>query len=153
MSVTGKGDALAADDFDGWGVGDPGNCNAISCAKTPNFQRLLDEYPHTVLQTSGEVVGLPAGQMGNSEVGHLNIGAGRIVYQDLTRIDLAVRKGELGSNPVLAEAMQHAIKNNAALHLMGLLSDGGVHSDIEHLFGLLQMAADFGLKRVFVQAF
>lgn len=154
VSVTGKVKRpLLLMILDGWGVGDPGNCNAISCAKTPNFQRLLDEYPHTVLQTSGESVGLPAGQMGNSEVGHLNIGAGRIVYQDLTRIDLAVRKGELGSNPVLAEAMQHAKKNNAALHLMGLLSDGGVHSDIEHLFGLLQMAAEFGLKRVFVQAF
>ena len=103
VSVTGKVKRpLLLMILDGWGVGDPGNCNAISCAKTPNFQRLLDEYPHTVLQTSGESVGLPAGQMGNSEVGHLNIGAGRIVYQDC-QIDLAVRKGELGANPVLAE--------------------------------------------------
>ena len=139
--------------LDGWGIGAPSNCNAVTCASTPNFHRLMNEYPNTLLQTSGEAVGLPAGQMGNSEVGHLNIGAGRIVYQDLTRIDRAVRSGEITANPALAEALQQAKKNNSALHLMGLLSDGGVHSEIEHLFSLLEMVRGFGLERVFVHAF
>jgi 2,3-bisphosphoglycerate-independent phosphoglycerate mutase len=139
--------------LDGWGIEPPSDCNAVTCAKTPNYCRLLSEYPHTRLETSGEAVGLPAGQMGNSEVGHLNIGAGRVVYQDLTRIDLAVRTGELSTNPVLLEAVKNVTNKQTALHLMGLLSDGGVHSHIQHLYGLLEMAKQAGVERVFIHAF
>ena len=139
--------------LDGWGIESPGECNAVTCAKTPNYCRLLKEYPHTRLETSGEAVGLPAGQMGNSEVGHLNIGAGRVVYQDLTRIDLAVRTGELSTNPVLRKAVSNVKNKQTALHLLGLLSDGGVHSHLQHLYGLLEMAKQAGVERVFIHAF
>ncbi|NPV89698.1 MAG: 2,3-bisphosphoglycerate-independent phosphoglycerate mutase [Firmicutes bacterium] len=139
--------------LDGWGDCDTGDANAVICGNTPNFRRLSKTYPYTTLHTSGEAVGLPAGQMGNSEVGHLNIGSGRIVYQDLTRIDKAIRDGELFKNPVLNQAMDEAKRNGSALHLMGLLSDGGVHSHIQHLLALLEMAKRKGLTRVFVQAY
>jgi 2,3-bisphosphoglycerate-independent phosphoglycerate mutase len=111
----------------------------------------LARFPHTRLEAAGEAVGLPAGQMGNSEVGHLNLGAGRIVYQDLTRISLAIANGSFFANPVLREAMEKA--RSSALHLMGLVSDGGVHSHLEHLYGLLELARRHGLSRVFVHAF
>lgn len=139
--------------LDGWGECPDRDNNAVRCGETPNFFRLMASYPHTLLQTSGEAVGLPAGQMGNSEVGHLNIGAGRIVYQDLTRIDKDIREGGFFKNPVLSEAMEKARENDSALHLMGLLSDGGVHSHIRHLFALLEMARQKGVSRVYVQAF
>lgn len=138
--------------LDGWGLSPHREGNAIALADTPNMTRYWQEFPHATLQASGEAVGLPAGQMGNSEVGHLNIGAGRVVYQDLTRINLAVKDGTFFRNPVLVEAMDKA-KQKGSLHLLGLLSDGGVHSHIDHLKALLQMAADHGLKQVFVHAF
>ncbi|NLK52154.1 MAG: 2,3-bisphosphoglycerate-independent phosphoglycerate mutase [Syntrophomonadaceae bacterium] len=139
--------------LDGWGEAPPNQCNAVTCALTPNFNQLLQNYPHTLLETSGEAVGLPAGQMGNSEVGHLNIGAGRIVYQELTRIDRAIRSRELLQNSVFGKAIETVQHNGSALHLLGLLSDGGVHSHIQHLFGLLDMAREKGLEKVWVHAF
>ena len=127
--------------------------NAMAQANLPNYRMFLMEYPHCTLACSGEEVGLPEGQMGNSEVGHLNIGAGRVVYQELTRITRAVRDGSFFRNEVLLDAVKHAKENNKSLHLMGLLSDGGVHSHISHLLALLDLAAGQNLSRVFVHAF
>ena len=139
--------------LDGWGEGRPGAGNAIDQARIPNYHTLAQEYPRTTLEASGEAVGLPAGVMGNSEVGHLNIGAGRIVYQELTRINKAVRDNSFYANPVLNQVMDTARENGTALHLMGLLSDGGVHSHIDHLYALLALAKQKGLTKVFVHAF
>ncbi len=138
--------------LDGWGVSDEREGNAIALAKKPCYDGLLSKYPHALLEASGEAVGLPEGQMGNSEVGHLNIGAGRIVYQELTRINRAIRSGELAANPVLVKALDTALREDKPLHLLGLLSDGGVHSHILHLFSLLEMAKAKGLRQVFVHA-
>jgi len=136
--------------LDGWGHREAVKGNAIAQANLPNFHHLEDTYPHTFLQASGEAVGLPEGQMGNSEVGHLNMGAGRVVYQELTRINKAIKDGTLFENPVLIEAMQNAHRNNKAFHLLGLLSDGGVHSHIAHLFALLEMAKKQELEEVYI---
>jgi 2,3-bisphosphoglycerate-independent phosphoglycerate mutase len=138
--------------MDGFGISPTQEGNAIAHARKPNLERLWKEYPTTTLKASGLAVGLPRGQMGNSEVGHLNLGGGRIVYQDLTRISLAVEKGTFASNPVLQEAMNLARKGGSKLHLIGLLSDGGVHSHITHLYALLEMARSMDLSRVFVHA-
>ncbi len=138
--------------FDGWGLTESRDRNAIHLARTPVYQELLDRYPHGALVTSGEAVGLPAGQMGNSEVGHMNIGAGRVVYQDLTRIDRSIRSGDFFRNPALAAAMTRCGGDRHALHLVGLVSDGGVHSHQQHLIALLDMAARLGVARVFVHA-
>ena len=119
---------------------------------TPNLKRLKNTYPHTRLRCSGEAVGLPDGVMGNSEVGHMNIGAGRVVYQDLVRINKAVREGDFFENPTLKAIMTQVKSARSALHLIGLVSDGGVHSDIHHLLALLDMARKNGLKQVFVHA-
>ncbi len=139
--------------LDGWGYRAETKANAIALARKPTYDRLLREYPNTLIHTSGPFVGLPEGQMGNSEVGHLNIGAGRIVHMDITRIDLMIQNGEFFSHPVLVEAMQHARSDGRKLHLFGLLSDGGVHSRQEHLYALVKMAKQQGLERVFVHAF
>ncbi|MDD2433202.1 MAG: 2,3-bisphosphoglycerate-independent phosphoglycerate mutase [Clostridia bacterium] len=136
--------------LDGWGISEEEEGNAIALARKPFYNQLKEQYPHCVLEASGEAVGLPAGQMGNSEVGHLNIGAGRIVYQELTRINRAIRSGEFKRNIVLNQALEKAIKNKSALHLMGLLSDGGVHSHIEHLFALLDLAKEKGVKKLYL---
>lgn len=136
--------------MDGFGIGPDDEGNAIARARKPNLERIWKDYPTTTLGASGLAVGLPRGQMGNSEVGHLNLGGGRVVYQDYTRISLAVEEGTLFQNPVLMEAMEKA--RGGRLHLMGLLSDGGVHSHITHLFALLEMAKKSGLKDVYVQA-
>jgi 2,3-bisphosphoglycerate-independent phosphoglycerate mutase len=138
--------------LDGWGIDPPGPGNAVSLAQTPNLNRLLAEYSHTRLKTSGRNVGLPSGVMGNSEVGHLNIGAGRIVYQDLTRIDLSIEEGTFFDNPTLNQAVTRAIEKHSALHLMGLVSDGGVHSQLTHILALLDLAKRRGLTRVFLHA-
>ncbi|HNY34226.1 MAG TPA: 2,3-bisphosphoglycerate-independent phosphoglycerate mutase [Methanothrix soehngenii] len=138
--------------MDGFGISPTQEGNAIANARKPNLERLWKQYPTTTLKASGLAVGLPRGQMGNSEVGHLNLGGGRIVYQDLTRISLAVEKGTFASNPVLQEAMNLARKGGSKLHLIGLLSDGGVHSHITHLYALLEMARSMDLSRVFVHA-
>jgi len=139
--------------LDGWGYRAETNANAIALARKPTYDRLLREYPNTLIHTSGPFVGLPEGQMGNSEVGHLNIGAGRIVHMDITRIDLMVQNGEFFKHPVLLDAMKHAKTGGRKLHLFGLVSDGGVHSRQEHLYALLKMAKQQGLERVFVHAF
>jgi len=139
--------------LDGWGINEQKENNAIARARIPYLSGLLERYPHTVLGTSGEDVGLPEGQMGNSEVGHLNMGAGRVVYQELTRISRSIRERDFYDNPVLLETLEKVRENGGALHLMGLLSDGGVHSHINHLYALLELARDQGLDRVFVHAF
>jgi 2,3-bisphosphoglycerate-independent phosphoglycerate mutase len=138
---------------DGWGEAPPSEDNAIALADTPTFDRWRREHPWTTLQASGEAVGLPAGLMGNSEVGHLNLGAGRMVPQDLLRIDLALADGSFFRNPALVEAMERGKRPGAALHLLGLVSDGGVHSQERHLFSLLKMARDHRVPRVVVHAF
>jgi len=139
--------------LDGWGYRAETNANAIALARKPIYDRLLREYPNTLIHTSGKFVGLPEGQMGNSEVGHLNIGAGRIVHMDSTRIELMIANGEFFSNPVLVDAMKNARAGGRRLHLFGLVSDGGVHSYQTHLYALLKMAKQNGVERVFVHAF
>ncbi len=139
--------------LDGWGYAAPGPANAISLARKPNYDKLLAEFPNTLIHTSGRYVGLPTGQMGNSEVGHLNIGAGRVVYMDITKIDLMIENGEFYKNPALLDAMAKARTGERRLHLFGLLSDGGVHSHQKHLYALLRMAKQNGVERVFVHAF
>jgi 2,3-bisphosphoglycerate-independent phosphoglycerate mutase len=138
--------------LDGWGIRAERDHNAIARARTPVYDALLARYPHAQLVASGEAVGLPAGQMGNSEVGHTNMGAGRVVYQDLTRIDKSIREGELFENTVLQAAMDRCRDGRHALHFIGLLSDGGVHSHERHLHAMIEMAARRGVQRIFVQA-
>lgn len=139
--------------LDGWGERAETDHNAIAQADLPNWRRLLAEYPHTVIDTHGGKVGLPEGQMGNSEVGHMNIGAGRIVYQDLTRIDAALADGSFQQNPALLEACNAATSRNATLHVMGLVSPGGVHSSERHIRAMLDLAAAQGVANVAVHAF
>ena len=139
--------------LDGWGYGRNDESNAILAANTPFFDSLIEKYPNSKLEASGTAVGLPAGQMGNSEVGHMNIGAGRVVYQELGRIHKAVEDNELPSNPVLKEAFEYAKQNNKSVHLIGLLSDGGVHSHIKHIKGLCDATAAYHLNKVFIHAF
>lgn len=127
--------------------------NAVAQSKKPNFDRFWNSYPHAQLTASGEAVGLPEGQMGNSEVGHLNIGAGRIVYQSLTRVNVSIREGEFERNETFLNAINHVKEKGTNLHLFGLLSDGGVHSHIQHLFALLKLAAQEGVNNVYVHAF
>lgn len=139
--------------LDGWGYGRQDDSNAIYKANTPFFDELIKKYPNSRLQASGEAVGLPEGQMGNSEVGHLNIGAGRIVYQELVRVNKAIREKELDNNPVLLDTIRYVKESGKKLHLIGLVSDGGVHSHINHLKGLLTIMKNKGLDQVFVHAF
>ena len=139
--------------MDGWGLGKVASADAVQQAHTPFVDSLYNRYPHTTLVTCGEAVGLPEGQMGNSEVGHLNLGAGRIVYQELQRINVAMREGLFAKNPHLLAALLYAAKNNKPLHLMGLVSDGGVHSHINHVKALLDVCADHKIKEVYVHAF
>ena len=139
--------------LDGWGVAPAAAGNAASVAKTPNLDKYFAEYPHTTLQASGKFVGLPEGQIGNSEVGHLNIGAGRIIYQNLTRITKAIEDGDFFTNPVLCDVMAKTKTNDSSLHLMGLVSDGGVHSHLTHLLALVRMAKEQGLKNIYIHAF
>lgn len=138
--------------LDGWGIGQRSESNAIEQANTPYMDALVEKYPHSQLRTSGEDVGLPDGQMGNSEVGHLNIGAGRVVYQDLVRINRAVADNSIAENPELIEAFTYARDNNKQVHFIGLVSDGGVHSLDKHLYKLCDLTGEYGLERVFVHA-
>ena len=139
--------------LDGWGINPRKEGNAIYQAHPPFYNGLLERYPHTRIYTSGKAVGLPEGQMGNSEVGHMTLGAGRIVYQDFTRINQAIADGSFFKNSALIGAMEAAKREKSALHLMGLVSEGGVHSHVDHLFALLEMAQASGLKQVFIHAF
>jgi 2,3-bisphosphoglycerate-independent phosphoglycerate mutase len=139
--------------LDGWGYRAERSNNAIALARKPNYDQLLRDYPNTLIQASSRFVGLPQGQMGNSEVGHLNIGAGRVVYMDITKIDVMIENGSFFSNPVLMQAMKQAQSGGRQLHLFGLVSDGGVHSHQNHLYALLKMAKQNGLDRVLVHCF
>jgi len=139
--------------LDGWGLATKISASAIDAAKTPYINSLYKKYPHSKLQASGLAVGLPEGQMGNSEVGHMNIGAGRVVYQDLVKLNKAVEERELDKNEVLLEAFNYAKKNNKSVHLIGLVSDGGVHSHINHLKGICTIAHNEGIKNLFIHAF
>jgi 2,3-bisphosphoglycerate-independent phosphoglycerate mutase len=139
--------------MDGWGLGPDYEGNAVTQARTPFTDSLFDAYPHTSLQCYGEAVGLPEGQMGNSEVGHLNLGAGRVVYQDITRINLAVRNGELAHNQALTGCMGRVRDSGGTLHFLGLMSDGGVHSLMTHLYALIELAEAQGVERMAVHAF
>ena len=138
--------------LDGWGISAKKQGNAVYLAKTPFLDKLKEEYPDTQLLCSSEAVGLPDGIMGNSEVGHLNIGAGRVVYQDLLRIDKAISSGEFFKNEMLNSVISKVNAKDSALHLMGLVSDGGVHSQLEHLFALLDMAREKGISKAYVHA-
>ena len=139
--------------MDGFGMAGSGLGNAVRAAKTPRLDRFFQEFAHTELQASGLDVGLPEGQMGNSEVGHTNIGAGRVVFQDLPRITKSIADGDFFTNPAYCHAMDACKGNGTSLHLMGLLSDGGVHSHLSHLFALLKMAKERGLEKVYIHAF
>ena len=139
--------------LDGWGYGKHDKSDAVSIADTPFFDQLIQKYPNSKLEASGEAVGLPAGQMGNAEVGHMNLGAGRVIYQELGRINKAVKENELQNNPVLKAAFQHAINRNKNVHFIGLLSNGGVHSHIDHLKGLCDAAQANQVKNIFTHAF
>ncbi len=139
--------------MDGFGLTAPGEANAVSLAKTPVLDKLFAEYANTTLSASGLDVGLPDGQMGNSEVGHTNIGGGRVVFQDLPRITLAIENGTFFENPAYNKAMDQCLVNGSSLHLYGLLSDGGVHSHVDHLYALLRMAKDKGLTKVYLHCF
>ena len=132
--------------LDGYGLNDKKEGNAVYLAKTPVMDKLMAEYPFVKGNASGLAVGLPDGQMGNSEVGHMNMGAGRIVYQELTRITKEIQDGDFFKNEALLKAIDNCKKNNSALHLMGLLSDGGVHSHITHLYGLLELAKQYNVQ-------
>ena len=139
--------------LDGWGYRENPESNAIYHAKTPVIDDLMANKPHMLIETSGMAVGLPDGQMGNSEVGHVNLGAGRVVYQDFTRITKAIEDNEFQNNPTLVKAVENAVNNNKAIHVFGLLSPGGVHSHEEHIFAMLDMAAKQGAKSVYLHAF
>jgi 2,3-bisphosphoglycerate-independent phosphoglycerate mutase len=139
--------------LDGFGYRESSDFNAILAARKPNWDALWREYPHTLIEASEKHVGLPSGQMGNSEVGHLNIGAGRVVYQDLSRVDVAIEDGSFFANPALSDAVSQAKNRNSTLHIMGLLSPGGVHSHENHIFAMLEMAARAGLRKVNLHAF
>ncbi|TWI60024.1 2,3-bisphosphoglycerate-independent phosphoglycerate mutase [Halalkalibacter nanhaiisediminis] len=139
--------------LDGFAIRDEIKGNAVAQAKKPNFDRYWEQYPHATLEAQGEAVGLPEGQMGNSEVGHLNIGAGRIVYQSLTRVNLSIREGDFFENQTFLDAMNHVKAKNSALHVYGLLSDGGIHSHINHLFALLDLAKRENVEKVYIHGF
>ncbi|PZP48852.1 MAG: 2,3-bisphosphoglycerate-independent phosphoglycerate mutase [Pseudopedobacter saltans] len=139
--------------MDGWGLGNVKTADAIQAANTPFVDSLYSKYPNTTLVTCGEAVGLPDGQMGNSEVGHLNLGAGRIVYQELQRINVGIRDGSFAKNPALLDTIQYAKDNSKSLHFIGLVSDGGVHSHINHLKALIDVASENGIEKIFVHAF
>lgn len=139
--------------LDGWGIAPDSEGNAINKAKTPNFKRFMLTYPHTQLSASGEAVGLPRGEDGNTETGHLNLGAGKVIYQDLERINMSIADGSFFENKVLINAFEHAKKNNSNLHVMGLVGAGGVHSNLEHLFAILNMANDRNFRNVYLHLF
>jgi len=139
--------------LDGYGLADPSESNSVSLAKTPVMDKLLQTYPNNTLVASGEEVGLPEGQMGNSEVGHLNLGAGRVVYQSLSRINVAIKDGSFFENQAFLNAINHVKKHNSKLHILGLVSDGGVHSHINHIQALLKLANDHGISNTYLHAF
>src|SRR5258708_5170568 len=139
--------------MDGWGINPRKEGNAIALARTPNIDKLAGQWPHTAVKTSGEAVGLPEGQMGNSEVGHQNIGAGKRVLQDYTRVNESIKDGSFFQNPALLKAIEHVKKNGSHLHICGLLGDGGVHAHETHLEALLRLAHIHDIERVYIHSF
>ena len=139
--------------LDGWGYSETLQNNAIEAANTPVWDRLWKHYPSTLIRTSGAAVGLPAKQMGNSEVGHLNLGAGRVVYQEFTRVSRAIKTGSFFTNQTLTDAVDKAVENDKALHILGLLSPGGVHSHEEHIHAMVKLAVQQGASKVYLHAF
>ncbi|MEO7558057.1 MAG: 2,3-bisphosphoglycerate-independent phosphoglycerate mutase, partial [Gammaproteobacteria bacterium] len=139
--------------LDGWGHSDNADGNAIHCARKPVWDSIIKTYPHTLIHTSGMNVGLPDDQMGNSEVGHLNLGAGRVVYQEFTRISRAIRTGSFFNNQVLTDAVDQVVASKKSLHILGLLSPGGVHSHEEHIHAMVELAVRRGAERVYLHAF
>ena len=139
--------------LDGWGYREKSDSNAIQAANTPVLDKLKNDYPNMLIQTSGMAVGLPDGQMGNSEVGHVNLGAGRIVYQDFTRITKSIADGEFSQTPALCQAVDKAVKQDKAVHIFGLLSPGGVHSHEDHIFAMMELAKERGATKVYLHAF
>ena len=139
--------------LDGWGYSESPECNAIAAAKKPNWDRLWSSYPHTLIRGSGAEVGLPADQMGNSEVGHLNLGAGRVVYQEYTRVSRSIKTGSFFSNQTLVDAVDLAKDSGKALHILGLLSPGGVHSHEDHIHAMAELAVKRGAQQVYLHAF
>src|SRR5436190_6579891 len=139
--------------LDGWGYREETQANAIAAAHKPNWDNMWNQYPHTLISGSGRCVGLPEGQMGNSEVGHMNMGAGRIVHQDLTRIDLAIENETFFNNSTLIDAIHLAQSTNKAIHVMGLLSPGGVHSHENHIHAFIKLAAQLKTQSVYIHAF
>ena len=139
--------------MDGYGIAPESDTNAVSVANTPNIDMLMEKYPYTTIRCTGKDVGLPDGQMGNSEVGHLNIGAGRIIYQPLTRISKSIEDGDFFENPALLKAMENAKKYNSSLHLMGLISDGGVHSHTDHALAIVKLAKNQGIKKIYLHCY
>ena len=139
--------------LDGWGYSEDPKDNAIMAANTPNWDKYWDQYSHTLISGSGTDVGLPDGQMGNSEVGHLNLGAGRVVYQDYTRISKDIETGDFFDNPALLKAIDKAVSKDKAVHLMGLLSPGGVHSHEDHIHAAIKLCKQRGAKKVYIHAF
>src|SRR5260221_12918933 len=139
--------------MDGWGINPRKDGNAIALAHTPNIDKIAREWPHTAVKTSGEAVGLPEGRMGNSEVGHQNIGAGKRVLQDYTRVSQCIKDGSFFSNPALLKAIEHVKKNSSQLHICGLLGNGGVHAHESHLEALLRLAHSQDIERVYIHAF
>jgi 2,3-bisphosphoglycerate-independent phosphoglycerate mutase len=153
MTITERKKPLALIILDGWGYTENDEWNAISAASKPNWDKLWHDHPHTLIRASGAEVGLPSGQMGNSEVGHLNIGAGRVVYQEFTRVSRSIKTGSFFTNSTLTDAADAAIENNSAIHIMGLLSPGGVHSHEEHIHAMIRLAVERGVKHVYLHAF
>lgn len=139
--------------MDGYGLAPASNGNAVSLAKKPNLDALFAKYPHCVIEASGEAVGLPEGQMGNSEVGHMNLGAGRIVYQSLTRINKSIKDGSFNTNEAILNAIEHAKKNGKKVHILGLCSDGGVHSHTNHIKAIANVCKLHGIDKVYYHAF
>ena len=136
--------------LDGFGIKEETLGNAIKAAGIPNIEKLMKEYPYTTIEASGEAVGLPAGQMGNSEVGHLTIGAGRIIEQDLLHIDNEIKRGDFYKNEALTKALEYAEKNGTNLHLIGLASDGGIHSKLSHMYAILEAAKKFNIPNIYI---
>ncbi len=151
--TTNRQGPLALIIIDGWGYAPASEGNAIALASTPYYDELREKYPHTLLEASGTRVGLPPGVMGNSEVGHLNIGSGRVIRMDVSRIDHAIATGEFFQNEVIIRAMDNAKLRDGALHLIGLLSDGQVHSSQAHVYAFLRMAKERGLQRIYIHCF
>ncbi len=139
--------------LDGWGYSEDTHYNAIAAAHKPVWDHLWNRYPHTLIRTSGAAVGLPGDQMGNSEVGHLNLGSGRVVYQEFTRVSRSIKTGSFFNNQTLTDAADQALANDRAMHILGLLSTGGVHSHEEHIHAMVELAIKRGVKRVYLHAF